>query len=182
MAHDATFRHSIPGSSLTHKMGSLPHEKPPKYVDPNEALEYLWKQFHRKDILKQIWSILENGGTSWAITRAVLYKACLEGVIQMNLATVIYPTVGKMITAIGQAKGIKVNLNPKFRDKIKDKTLNDKLLEKIGDKSGKQIPTSALKYMMLPKPEDITNDTKKFLQQKQTTKEPETGLLSGSNK
>ena len=96
MAHDATFRHPIPGSSLTKKMGSLPHQKPPKYTDPNQALEYFWKNLNRPEILKQIWYVLEKGATVWAVARAVLYKAASMGIIQMNLGIILHPTVGKI--------------------------------------------------------------------------------------
>lgn len=122
-ATNNTFRAAIPGSSLTHKMGDLPHEKPPKYTDPSEFLEYLWKQLHTKDTLKMIWHVLENGGTVWAITRAILYKAALDGIIQMNLAIVVYKTVGQMIGTLGEAKGIKVQYQPKFKSKTKDMML-----------------------------------------------------------
>lgn len=163
-ATDSTFRAAIPGSSLTHKMGSYPHEKPPKYVDPAEALEYFWKQLNRKEVLKQIWTLLEQGATVWAITKSVLYKAATEGIIQMNLAVNLYPTVGKMIMTIGQAKGIDVKVYPKFKDKTTDTMMNSKLNEKMGIKDGSQIPPSAMKSMPLPKPQDITKHMKQFMQ------------------
>lgn len=186
-AFDNTFRAAIPGSSLTHKLGDLPHERPPKFTDPNEALEYFWKQFHRKEILKQIWSILENGGTVFAITRAILYKAALEGVIQMNLGIAIYQTVGKMIETLGKSKGIDVKTNPKFKDKTKDSITNRNIAEKLGDKSGKTIPHSALRRMQLPHAEDISKDADMFksstpplmgAQDKMQEAAPKKGLLN----
>lgn len=184
-AFDSTFRAAIPGASLAHKMGSLPHEKPPQYVDPNEALEYFWKQLNRKDILKQIWNLLEQGATVWSITRAILYKAAVSGIIQLNLAVVIYPIVGKMIHTIGAAKNIKnMKTYPKFRDKIKDDMLNKKLNEAMGKQGNNPIPPSALKGMVIPKAEDITHDHTKFMQMKMpigaSTSEvaPKTGLLN----
>lgn len=159
---DTTFRAAIPGISLTHKMGSLPHEKPPKYVDPNEALEYFWKQFHRKDILKQIWALLEQGCTVWAINRAILFKAAMEGIIQLNLAIVIAPLVGHMIYTLGKAKGIDVKLSPEFRDKTEDLMMNSTLNKKLGRATNHPLPSSALKATLLPKPEDITKSLEDF--------------------
>lgn len=162
MAFDATFQHAIPGSSLTHQMGDLPHEKPPKYVDPNEALEFFWKSLNRPDMLKQIWYILENGGTAFAIARAILYKAALTGVIQMNLAVLLYPTVQKMIITIGSAKGIKVKLHPKMRDKLSDTMSTSHINKRLGRHPSATVPDSAGTYMKMPKPEQITNDAGKF--------------------
>lgn len=163
MANDATFRHAIPGSSLTHKLGSYPHEKPPKYVDPNEALTYFWKQLNRPDILKQVWLMLEQGATVWAITRAVLYKAATMGIIQMNLMAVIAPTLGKMVNTVAQAKGIKAKQVPKIRDKVADQMMNSKLNEQLGNKNGKPLPVSALKSTILPKASEVTADAEKFM-------------------
>jgi hypothetical protein len=169
-------------------MGTLPHEKPPKFVDPNEALEYFWKQFHRPEILKQIWGLLEGGATAFMVARVILYKAALMGIIQVNLGIVIYPTVQKMIIAIGQSKGIKVKIHPKFRDATTDRMMNQKLNEKLGHKHGKPIPFSALKAMNIPKADEITKAMQKLRElQPPTPKAPSvapapapqgTGLLS----
>ena len=157
MAHDATFKSAIPGQSLaSHKLGALPHERPPKYTDPNEAAEYFWKQLNRPDMLKQIWYVLEKGATVWAITRAILYKAASMGIIQMNLGVVLYPLVGKMIVTIGKSKKINVKVYPKFRDKIADKMVEDHINSHFKGRTG-SIPPSALTTMEIPKPEDMKN-------------------------
>lgn len=161
-ASDSTFRAAIPGQSLTMKMGSLPHQKPPKFVKPQDALEYFWKQFHQKAVLKQIWQLLESGVTVWAITKAILYKAALEGIITMHLGMVIYQTVGQQIATLGKAKGIDTKLNPKFRDKVQDKFQSDAINKKLGRPGNLPIPHSALKSTMLPKPEDITKHVQSF--------------------
>lgn len=175
MAFDNTFRHAIPGMSLTHKMGDLPHEKPPQFVDPNEALDHIWKMLNQKEALKQIWLCLEKGISVWHIKRALLYKLCLEGVIQLNLALVLGPMVGKMIEVIGRSKGIKPVLAPKFRDKTGDAMMNDTLNKKLGRTNNPMpIPPSALKSTVLPKPEEITQSVQNF-----TGKKPNhEGLLS----
>lgn len=122
-AFDNTFRAAIPGSSLTHKRGDLPHEKPPQFTDPNDFLEHLWKQLHQKDTLKMLWHVMENGGTVWAVTRAILYKAVLDGMIQLNLAVTVYKTAFQMVDTLGQAKGIKTKHYPEFKNKTKDMML-----------------------------------------------------------
>lgn len=175
-AFDHTFRAAIPGSSLTHQMGTLPHEKPPQFTDPNEALEYFWKMLHRPAILKQLWAVMEQGATVWAINRAILYKAALEGIIQLNLAVVIYKTLGQMIGAIGEAKGIKVTYVPKFRDSTKDQMLNQKLNATMGKRHGPQIPQSAIKLMQMPKAEDISKGHEAFMKMNIGKTEQETPM------
>lgn len=109
----------IPGISIGHhKLGEMKHEKPPKYTDPDEALEYFFKILTQPKVQRQIWDILEKyHGTTWHITRAILFKAAMEGVIQMNLGMVIYPTVQKMVIAIakaGKVSNLSSKIHPKF--------------------------------------------------------------------
>lgn len=182
-ASDSSFRAAIPGSSIAHhKLGNLPHEKPPKYVDANEALEYIWKQFHRPDVLRQIWYILEKGADVRSVVNAILYKAASSGLIQGNLAVVIAPTVAKMIMTLGKARGIDgIKLMPKMRDKVKDMRINDMLNKHLGNTSGgKQIPPSAMKTMLLPKAEDITKGHQAMMQTAPSAPStmPSQGLLS----
>lgn len=177
MAHDHTFRSPIPGSSLSqHRLGDMLHEKPPKHVDPNEACEFIWKQLHNKVVLKQLWQLLETGAPVSSISRAVLYKMALEGVIQINLAIVIYPIVNGMIETLGKSKGIK-NLKqfPKVRDPIKDSAVNNHINQKLGQNGNNQIPNSVLKIRPIPKAEDITKGANQL---KKIVKTQPQGLLN----
>lgn len=159
---DHTFRAAIPGMSLAHhRLGDLPHEKPSKYTNPQEAAEYIWKQLNRKDMLKQLWQLLEGGATVFSIARAVLYKMALEGVIQMNLAVTLYITVEHMILTLGKAKKIDgIKVHPEMRDPVKDKAVTAKLQKATG---GEDIPNASHAFIGMPKAEDITKDTSKFL-------------------
>lgn len=173
-AVNQNFQAAIPGMSLTHKMGTLPHEKPPTYTDPNQALEYIWKMLNQKEALKQIWGVLEQDVTVWHITRALLYKLALEGTIQFNLAIVISPIVAQMITIIGKSKGIKVKMAPKFRSKSYDSMIDQHINEKLGRTNNPQaVPVSALKSTMMPPAEDITKAVSAISGKKQ----PADGLL-----
>lgn len=174
-AFDHTFRAAIPGSSLTHKLGDLPHEKPPKFTDPDEACNFIWKQLHNKNMLKQLWQLLENGANVRSITLAVLYKMALEGVIQMNLGIIISPTVAQMVTTLGKAKGIKgIKVMPKFKDPVKDVSTNQDINTRLGRHKHLSIPPSALQAMAIPKAEDLTSDTNKFMNKPM----PKDGVLS----
>lgn len=161
-AFNSSFTAAIPGSSLTHKLGSYPHEKPPKYTDPNQALEFIWTTLNRKDILKQVWSVLEAGGTVWALKRAILYKMCLEGLIQLSLALMIGPQVSQMIATLGAKKGIRIKMTPKFRDPTLDNIMTKHMNDKLGRKSPQPLPPSALKSTLMPKAADITKSFHQF--------------------
>ena len=155
----------IPGSSMAHKHGEYAFSRPPKHVDPSKALDDIWKMLHARDNLQQLWSLLEKGATVYNITRAVLYKFCLEGHIQLNLAIVLAPTVSKMIYTLGKAKGIDVKIAPKFKDPIADKMLEDSFEKLTGHKGLNSLPKSALDSMPTPDPKKMKAryDTKQKL-------------------
>ena len=162
-ATNSTFRAAIPGMSLTREMGSLPSDRPPEYTDANEAAEYFWKQFHRPEILKQIWMIAENGADARRIAVAVLYKAAMMGIIQMNLGIVLFPIVTQMVYTLCKSNGIDIKLIPKQRDKVKDAMMQKKINDKLGRKHNPPIPPSAMAAMIIPKAKDITKAHEDFL-------------------
>lgn len=129
MAFDKSFHASIPGISIAHsKLGTLPHQKPPEYTDPDEALEYFFKLLIQPKIQRQIWDILKRPTTDVrAITNAILYKASLQGIIQLNLAIVISPTIAKMISTIAKAGGVNAKMMPDTATPQKQKYIEQNL-------------------------------------------------------
>lgn len=179
-AVDSTFKAAIPGMSLTHKMGDLPHEKPPKFTDKNEALEHIWKLLNQPDILRQIWGVARQGGTAWAIARAILAKAAMSGIIQLNLAIVIGPIVASMIVAICKSNKIDVKITPKFRDKIFDGNKQQQINDKLSRPHNPNIPKSALRTQQYPRAADITKGHNELMKQgsRTTPQEPPQGLMA----
>jgi len=130
----------IPGSSIGHhKLGMLPHEKPPEITDKNEALEYFWKMLIQPKIQRQIWDILKMpNSTIWAMTKTIIYKAALTGVIQMNLGMTLAPVVSQMIDTIAKAGGVNATKWPKTTSPQRERYIKQglkKLLVKY-DKKG----------------------------------------------
>lgn len=130
-AFDSTFSAPIPGSSIGHhKLGELPHEKPPEYTDPHEALDYFWKLLIQPKIQRQIWDILKLPDAHVSsVARAILFKAALNGIIQMNLGMVIYPIVQQMVNTIAKAGGVNASLAPKTTSPQREKYIKDGLKE-----------------------------------------------------
>lgn len=179
-ATDSTFKAAIPGMSLTHKMGDLPHEKPPKFVEKNAALEHVWGLLNQPNILRHIWDIARQGGTAYSIARAILYKAATMGIIQLNLGVLMYPTVQKMIIVICKSHGIDIKIHPPMRDSVYDQTKQKQINDKLTRQHNPAVPPSALKSQQYPKAEDITKGHKALLKGKYGQGEANTsrGLLN----
>lgn len=116
MANPLTnFTAPIPGSSLTKEFGSMPHQKPPEIVDPNEAKERIWKELNRKPILQSVWHLAETGMPAMNIAMMIIYKACMNSMFTIDVAVLILPTVMNMIEVICYERGIKIELRSKIK-------------------------------------------------------------------
>jgi hypothetical protein len=59
--NDQSFNGPIPGASLTRELGSQPDERPPMYVDPTEAYDFLVDRIANPDVFKRIAVAAELG-------------------------------------------------------------------------------------------------------------------------
>lgn len=108
MLANGVFDAPIPGQSLTQPPGGSPVEHPPKFVHLDEALEYTWEQFHKKQPLVKMLALLKGGIPAEALCRTVLYQGLLKSMWTVDLALLMFQTVLWQIEAIGKLKGIKV--------------------------------------------------------------------------
>lgn len=125
-ATNQSFQAPIPGMSIAVNRKEYPYGQPPKFTNPQEALDYFWKQLHKNDVLKMIWYAAEKGADARRIAMAILYTAGHQGIIQLNLGIVISPILAQMIQTIAKAKGINMPMLPKMRSKVKDTMMHDK--------------------------------------------------------
>lgn len=128
---DGVFDAPIPGQSLTQHPGASPVEHPPKFVHLNDALEFVWKQFHKKKPLVKLIMMLKGGVPAEAVCRTVLYQGLLKSYWTVDLALLMFQTVLWQVEAIGKLKGIKVqafNEDPKYNNFLlqTDKMLQEK--------------------------------------------------------
>lgn len=115
----------VPGQSLTDTPGNARWEHPPEYTDVEEASEYVWERLHKKEILEQVVTFLENNIPVEAVARMVLFGGFMEGKWTPDVAILLSEIVFKQIVAIGvkaEVPNMKMFLkdqsNNKFRSKF----------------------------------------------------------------
>jgi hypothetical protein len=69
----------IPGQSLTRAPGASPWEKPPQYVDPDDAMDFLFKQVTEPKHAHKLLALIGAGGTLSAIVGTILMGGFMEG-------------------------------------------------------------------------------------------------------
>jgi len=131
----------VPGQSLTDTPGNARWEHPPEYTDVEKASEYVWERLHKKEILEQVVTFLENNIPVEAVARMVLFGGFMEGKWTPDVAVLLSEIVFKQIVAIGvkaEVPNMKMFLkdqsNNKFRSKFAKFKLGAKEMKPDDDK------------------------------------------------
>lgn len=128
----------VPGQSLTMAPGSLPMEKPPQFVDPEQAAEFFWMKLHNPKMIIKLVIMLRKGVPAEFIARSILYTAIVHGIIGINTGLLMGRVLLKQIVAIGHLKGVKnmkvKNPDTGFLNFVSQ--YKDQLYDGSGDASG----------------------------------------------
>ena len=91
----------VPGQSLTDTPGNYPWEHPPKFVEADEAADYLWNRMSEPEFAEQVIAMLDAGVPVEAIGRVILFGGFVKGTFNPDVAFIIAEPVMKMIATIG---------------------------------------------------------------------------------
>jgi len=107
-----------PGQSLLGEPRSQAWERPPQYVDPQDAADYVWRMLTKPAITKSTLTMLDQGIPVEALTRTLIFKGFSDGKWSIDTGMLIYNAVGLMIASLGKAAGIKVKIPLKEKDPL----------------------------------------------------------------
>lgn len=98
---DQSFNGPIPGASLTHELGSQPDERPPMFVDPSEAYEFLVDRISSPDVFKRIAVAAELGVPLELMVRPIVFAGWAEGYytndVMHLIAGPVFEVAGKLL-------------------------------------------------------------------------------------
>jgi hypothetical protein len=106
MAKDSWFDAPIPGESLTATPGNAKYEHPPRFADPREAIDHVYKQIMKSKNVYSVISMLKSGMPVEGITKTILMAGFAEGAWTPDVAMLIAKPVMAQVAAIGKAAGI----------------------------------------------------------------------------
>jgi hypothetical protein len=113
----------IPGESLTREPGSTPWERPPQYVDLNEAAEDIFDKIVKNS--QEIALSLQAGASAESLAKVILFGGFTRGKYNPDLALLLAPIVVAMVAAVGHKMGVK---GMKLRNPNKKREQNLKTL------------------------------------------------------
>ena len=134
----------IPGASLTEELGSEPNERPPQYVVPDEALQYVKEQVSTPEAFERILLAAELDIPIELVARAIVFSGWALGKYTHDVSMMIFgPVFGYMLDMLNE-EGIE---HIALADREEDPELEKAMLlleeyQEFKNKNSKEEPES----------------------------------------
>ena len=102
----ARFSSPVPGMSLTTEPGGRPWEKPAKYPDPEDALQFYIKEISSPDRMNSLFDIMERNFPVTTLVDSIVVSGVMEGLHSLDVAVLLSPAIFQYITGIAEISGI----------------------------------------------------------------------------
>ena len=123
--NDQSFNGPIPGASLTHELGSQPDERPPMYVDPTEAYEFLVDRIANPDVFKRIAVAAELGVPLELMIRPIVFSGWAEGYYTNDVMHLIVGPIFELTGKLLKKSGVDyIPLAPRKQDESYENLLD----------------------------------------------------------
>ena len=128
----------VPGQSLTGEPKGWAWERPPRFVNIDEAAMFIWDKLHEQEQLERIIVLLDIGVSVDSLTKTIVFGGFVEGSYTPDVAGLLFPIVQRMIFSIGkkaEVKNIKLsnakvnNTEKLIGDLLKSRNVNEDRLE-----------------------------------------------------
>jgi len=128
----------VPGQSLTGEPKGWAWERPPRFVNIDEAAMFIWDKLHEQEQLERIIVLLDIGVSVDSLTKTIVFGGFVEGAYTPDVAALLFPIVQRMIFSIGkkaEVKNIKLsnakvdNTKKLVGDLLKSRNINEDRLE-----------------------------------------------------
>lgn len=118
----------IPGQSLTREPGAAPYEQPPKFVEPEKALDYLMPKILNGNFAHRAANLSERGVNVEALADTLLIGGFAQGLWTPDVAALIaVPVVTAIRKSIqlGGGKPIMRGETDEYKEEVASKLLDD---------------------------------------------------------
>jgi|DEB0MinimDraft_4_1074332.scaffolds.fasta_scaffold42196_3 hypothetical protein len=100
------FNGPIPGSSLTNELGNNPTERPPKFVDPEEAYEDTANRLTSPEVFERVSVASELGIPVELTVRSIVFSGWANGRYPVDVMYLIYGPLFELTMAMLDDKGV----------------------------------------------------------------------------
>lgn len=103
---NSMFSVPIPGHSLTHEPKNMAWEKPPQFVQVDEAMNFLMEQILEPRYLKQLLMLMNAGMSIEAVTRTIIMTGFATGKWTPTLGMLLYKPLMLALISIAKRAGL----------------------------------------------------------------------------
>lgn len=103
------------GYSLTQQQGKWPWEQPPRFVDIEEAFDYILSKLVQPQEQMDFLRLMDAGIPVETLTRTITFSAFTKGIVNPDLAELLIVPVSLFLLTEARRAGI----TPKFNNNIK---------------------------------------------------------------
>lgn len=121
----------IPGQSLTGEPGNTPWESPPEISNPEEAVNFIFKNMKSPENMQKLLDFITAGVPLEAIAKTVTFAGFAEGHWTPDVAELIQPSVILGLLNVALAAGINPTINANGKDKVDKQEGDDQNLARL---------------------------------------------------
>lgn len=141
------FNGPIPGQSLTVEPKKFPWERPPEFVDPEDAIRFHLDRMMNPEFIDSILDMLQDELFDvHTLTKGILRSAVSRGLYTIDVAMIIGPVIHEFIKQAAEAADIEYNegIGPDPKEQAKKKrerenTAARAALKKMGYKPAEAV-------------------------------------------
>ena len=132
MLDEERFDAPIPGMSLTAEAGNRPWQKPPRYANTKDVVEYYIERMSTDEFSNMLVDVAESGIPLTTIANSIQMYGVMEGIHSIDSGILALPIIMEMMLLTVDAAGIEYNsgMSEEDEDKVVD---SDLLLSKMQD-------------------------------------------------
>lgn len=138
----------VPGWSLTQPRGKWPWEQPPRFVEPEQALDFVLDRLEDPDTEERFVKLMFAGVSIEEVTEAVARGGFMEGFYTPDVAEILKPSLGIYLMGLAEDNDIPVNVfaNPEKIERDRKGDIDDVTLLEIMKRRNPEFADFVLDY------------------------------------
>lgn len=138
----------VPGWSLTQPKGKWPWEQPPRFVNPDEAVDYVIDRLEDEATQQRFIKLMFAGISVEEITEAVARGGFMQGFYTPDVAEIIKAPIGIYLMGIAEDNNIPANVfaNPEALKREQEGDIDDLTLLDIMKRRNPEFASYAMSY------------------------------------
>lgn len=131
----------IPGISLTTEPGSVPWERPPKYVKLGDVVDYYSDRITSEEVLPDVVKTIKGNMPLMTIAEGMVRLGVMEGIHSIDMAMIIKPIIVELLISMAELHDI--GFVVESEDLIKQSIIDPDVVDRVISETTRKIANEA---------------------------------------